>query len=478
LPQANLVQIKSSNVSGLQVNTDYAAGSGTLVVLNRHQGNILWSRPAAYSFRHNAIAIGAGKLFCLDKLTDKKISYLKRRGWQSDEQPTIYALDAQSGNVLWTHQQNVFGTWLAYSKEYDILVEAGSHSRDRAGDEPKKGLAAYRGANGDLLWRIEDKYEGPVMLHHQTIITQSGAFDLLSGKRRQRQHPFTGESVPWQYARNYGCNTAIASEYLLTFRSAAAGFFDLQNDGGTGNFGGVRSGCTSSLIAADGVLNAPDYTHTCTCSYQNQTSVAFIHMPDAEIWTFNKIENHDGPIKQVGINFGAPGDRKTENGTLWLEYPVVGGTSPKLSLTIEDNLPNKKKDSKGRILFAGSNFRHHPSRIQDGPLPWVASSGLENLSRIVLTLGKDEEWPRPYTVRLVFAEMDEAKAESRVFNVALQGRDVLRDFNVAQAAGGTHRSVIKEFRGVQAKDTLEIQLTATSSRASGPLLCGVEILAE
>lgn len=44
---------------------------------------------------------------------------------------------------------------------------------------------------------------------------------------------------------------------MLTFRSGAAGFYDLLNEGGTGNLGGFKSGCTSNLVVADGVLNVP-----------------------------------------------------------------------------------------------------------------------------------------------------------------------------------------------------------------------------
>ena len=35
-----------------------------------------------------------------------------------------------------------------------------------------------------------------------------------------------------------------------------------------------------------------------------------------------------GPVRRLGINLGAPGDRKADDGTLWLEYPSVGGPSP------------------------------------------------------------------------------------------------------------------------------------------------------
>ena len=127
--------------------------------------------------------------------------------------------------------------------------------------------------------------------------------------------------MEWTWARNYGCNTPAASENLLTFRSGAAGYFDLCNDGGTGNFGGFRSSCTNNLIVAGGVLTAPDYTRTCTCSYQNQTSLALVPMPEAEMWTYYRPSGREGPIRRVGIMLGAPGNRKADDGTLWLEYP-------------------------------------------------------------------------------------------------------------------------------------------------------------
>src|SRR5207249_5604739 len=106
------------------------------------------------------------------------------------------------------------------------------------------------------------------------IITQGEAYQLLTGKPVERKHPLTGQMLPWTFTRNYGCNTAIGCTNLLTFRSACAGFFDLADDGGTGNFGGLRSGCTNNLIPAGGILSVPDYTRTCTCAYHNQCSLA------------------------------------------------------------------------------------------------------------------------------------------------------------------------------------------------------------
>lgn len=145
----------------------------------------------------------------------------------------------------------------------------------------------------------------------------------------------------WNFTRTYGCNTCVASEHLLTFRSGAAGFYDLSNLGGTGNLGGFKSGCTSNLIAADGALNAPDYTRTCSCPYQNQTSLALVHMPEIELWTYNAYglaPKSPARVRRLGVNFGAPGDRRSEDGLLWIEYPVVNGTSPKVPIEVEGRL--------------------------------------------------------------------------------------------------------------------------------------------
>src|SRR5690606_15429673 len=105
-------------------------------------------------------------------------------------------------------------------------------------------------------------------------------------------------------------------------------------DSGTGNLGGFKSGCTANLVVANGVLNAPDYTRTCSCSYQNQTSLALVHMPDVELWSVNPLANKPisgAPLQNIGINFGAPGDRHADDGTLWIEYPALSSEAPPIA---------------------------------------------------------------------------------------------------------------------------------------------------
>ena len=202
----------------------------------------------------------------------------------------------------------MFGTWLGYSEAHDILLQAGAAASDRLADEAKQGMIAYRGRDGSVLWkRLEIRYSGPCILHHETIFTNadegsaqgkkkfpSRALSLLDGSDRTATNPLTGQPEPWSMPRGKGCNTMTACESMLLFRDGAAGYYDLAGQSGRGNLGGFRSGCTSNLVAADGVLNAPEYTRTCICPYQNQTSLALVHMPDIEVWTINDYGRHAG----------------------------------------------------------------------------------------------------------------------------------------------------------------------------------------
>jgi hypothetical protein len=442
------------------LNARYGAGSRWLLGLDRHTGKVLWEKEAAWEFRHNTIAAGGGKVFCFDGLTDLRRTALAARGLQPSVPPTLYALDARTGRPVWQSAENVAGTWLGYSAARDILLHAGSKNRDRAEDETGEGMVAYRGADGRVLWRSTGRYAGPCLLHGDTIIAQTAALDLLTGRPRTRPHPLTGEPVAWSFKRNYGCNTIVGSEHLLTFRSAAAGFYDLRTDGGTGNLGGFKSGCTSNLIVAGGVLNAPDYTRTCMCSYQNQCSLAMVHDPEAELWTFNALPDSAAPIRRIGLNLGAPGDRLADDGTLWLEWPVVGGPSPKFTLTAVPARPE--------------TFCMHTTQILSGGLRWVAASGATGLERLVLELGKAGA-ERPFTVRLHFAEPSDGAVGRRVFSVRLQGKEVLKDFDILGEAGGPRRAIVREFRGVRAGGTLQLDFAA---KAGSPLLCGMEVVAE
>ena len=82
-------------------------------------------------------------------------------------------------------------------------------------------------------------------------------------------------------------------------------------------------------------------------------------------------------------------------------------------------------------------------------------------------------------MRLYFAEPDELEIGGRLFDVSLQGKQVLKDFDVAEGAGAqANRCVVREFRGIVVKDDLRIAFTSAANSDAGPTLSGIEIIAE
>jgi hypothetical protein len=290
---------------------------------------------------------------------------------------------------------------------------------------------------------------------------EDSAADLLTGAPYLRPDPITGLLEEWKWKRLYGCNTPAVSENLITFRSGAAGYYDLARCGGTGNFGGFRSGCTNNLIVAGGVLSAPDYTRTCTCSYQMQTSLALVPDEQAEMWTYTgQSPKISTLVKRIGVNFGAPGDRTDDSGTQWLEYPSVGGKSPVLKVSVAGD----------KVDY----FRQHATTVE-GPLAWVAASGVRNARKITLDLDRKESKAiKTYTVRLYFAQP--ASVAPAVFSVAMQGRVVTPLLDVAREAAGANRSLVKEYRGVDVRNQLLIELKP-AQKGGATLLSGIEIFA-
>jgi hypothetical protein len=217
-------------------------------------------------------------------------------------------------------------------------------------------------------------------------------------------------------------------------------------------------------------------------------------MPEVGYWTFDYYlkPNKPTPVKQVGINFGAPGNRYTKNGTLWLEFPSVGGPSPDIPVRARYENPHW--------------FRHHSSQVE-GEFNWIGASGVtglreanirmfiqpgQNPSNVegfdkhiekIPTWSEDEikgafEQPRPYTVRLFFTETKEYRTGQRLFNVSIQDQQVLEAFDIVRETGRNNQLVVKEFKGINIADDLKITLTPTAASQASPLLCGIEIIAE
>ncbi|MFN7290894.1 MAG: PQQ-binding-like beta-propeller repeat protein, partial [Pirellula sp.] len=476
---------------------DRAASVG-LVGFNRFTGKELWRTDAKHSFWHNGIVAGDDKIFCLDRNPQRIEEAMKRRGLDLPTTYRIVAMDYRTGSPIWEYKDKVFGTWLGYSQKHNMLLQAGASASDRLVDEVGQGMAVYDAATGNVVWSKETlKYSGPCVLHNDLVITNTnsysesaGAFYIRTGEQKMTKNPLTNQYEPWKMTRAYGCNSIIASENLLTFRSGAAGYYDLNSDSGTGNFGGFRSGCTANLVVANGVLNAPDYTRTCSCSYQNQTSLALVHIPDVELWSVYPDVNSKLDLRTadvLNVNFGAPGDRRASDGSLWIEYPNESGDP--LSMSVEFN-PEAKL------------FRHHSSRYMDAELPWLVSSGVEGVSKIKISLnppiavenkevGKDDKnatsvtettvvkeprpplAPRVYDVELLFSVPKSKELASKSYKVTIEGQSKSEEVFVdspVESKASVQSCVI---RSVSIGDELAITI---SGESLSPTVCGMRLL--
>ncbi len=476
-----LIEAKKERTGGM---SEYGlSASAELVVADSHDFKMKWKTKSNYGFLHNGITSSENVIYVLDKLPAAMLNLLSRRGIELDGDFSLTALNIETGDTIWQNKTDAFGSWLSYSKEYDIVLQATRPSRDMVSGEPGERMIAHRASDGKIIWDKKIEYNNPPIIHGEKIIVENHAYDLKTGNIINRIDPITGEEVVWEYTRTYGCNYVIASENLLSFRSGAAGFYDLRTNGGTGNLGGFKSGCTSNLIAANGVLNAPDYTRTCQCSYQNQTSLSFVYMPRLEFWTNNESDWSGKPVQQLGINFGAPGDRVANNNTLWLDYPSVGGRSPDVPVDVKFVTSDTSLIIQHRTLSNNSSdnkigyIRTNSFNIEANDHTFVAASAINGVQEIDITLSKEKMANAFYTVILYFAEIENAKEESRVFNVDIQGDAALKEFNIAKEAGGQNKLITKTFEGIKIDDKLNIKLLSPNSDIL-PLLSGIEILME
>ncbi len=424
-----------------------ATSSRRLAVLNRYSGRKRWEREASIGFRHNAIISHGDMLYLIDGLSEEALDRLARRGMEPDEGSIIAALDLSTGKEIWEHDSDVFGTFLMYVADQDILIEGGSADlRRRLSDEPQH-VAGRRGATGALLW-TSGNFVLPGAAHGEKLIPgrPGSAISLLTGEPWERVQPLTGETSEWQYRRAYGCNTLSASPNFLFFRSGYAGYYDLAHESGTGNFSGFRSGCTANMVAADGVISALEYTRTCTCSYALQTSLAMIHMPgDSNIEQWTRYDADAPDPAGHGLNFGAPG---------------------------------RRVDRENRVWFDKSGHHHrHPSAIQDenGSLAWVLASHHEGDGSWEISDLLDTE----YTVRLHFAELQSGvEPGERVFEVWIDGEKVLDALDVTQEAGGAFRGVVHEWNHTTSGNRLQVELKTRDGSARPPIINGIELVAD
>ena len=238
-------------------------------------------------------------------------------------------------------------------------------------------------------------------------------------------------------------------------------------DAGTSNWGAMRPGCWINTIPAAGLAMIPEASSGCICSYPLQTTVALISTPRREKWSVFAVSGEAMPVRHVAVNFGAPGDRRDGEHTLWLCYP-----RPPIR-------PGLRLDLKADIMSGGGYFRRNADAltIEGTDKPWLFPSGCLGLTRCVLPLIAKGQPPATYAVRLSFAEPTNDRAGQRVFDVEVQGRVVAEALDVYGLAGGRDRALVREVRPVRVHNALTVELVPNADNpapARAPLICGIE----
>ena len=186
--------------------------------------------------------------------------------------------------------------------------------------------------------------------------------------------------------------------------------------------------------------------------------MSLMSMPEShEQWSsWGSSEIKPKSIERIGLNFGAPGDRKTRAGTLWLDYPSVGGPSPQVSVETTPTVPKYR-------------YRHSVWMKGGDGWPWVTASAAEGLSKIQLHDLK----PGRYSVRLYFAELDDLKVGERLQSVSVQEKAVFTNLDIIKESGTAMRGLVRQVDNVDIDDILQIDLQAS---AGTTLISGIEII--
>lgn len=286
----------------------------------------------------------------------------------------IIAVDAYNGTELW-------------AREF-----AAEPTDEKAEAIRLKGLAADDTSvyyQTDQTWLLLDAQTGKDLGHTQKLPEGLDSWGRLARRElpfatRLRTHALTGENVPRTYHRAYGCNQLLVADGVDFFRSGTLGLYDLEDDSGLRNFGGIRPGCSRSHNAAFGVFLSSEGSSGCVCTYNFQTSLmlAPARVRRQEDWAVYHDLPAAGLVRQININLGAPGDRRDDDGRLWLSYPRP---DQEVTLQLPVEIAARKLEQTGPYHFDADR-----RRISNTQRPWIYTTGFRGLRTVTVTLDQQQ----------------------------------------------------------------------------------------
>jgi len=448
-------------------------------------GDLLWTYRGK-SIAHATVAVSDGRVCFIDSsITSEQRDEMLRQDKSAIANLTgearqvaeerlkgldvrlVVALDANTGDELWACPVDVTdcsgigigGGQLTLMSHNGYIVLCGANANGHyweqflAGEFKRRRLVVLSADSGETVWSKDANYRHRPIIRGDQIIAEPWAFDLGTGAPVRRTHPLTGEETPWMFIRpGHHCGAVSACQHMLFFRSGFTAYYDLEEDSGTRHFGGHRLGCWINTIPANGLVMIPEASAGCACLFSLTSTVVFEPKADHRVWGVYAAEGPTMPVKHLAMNLGGPGDRRDDDGLLWLSFPRPS-SRPGLDLPLNVELEYWPG---GRIVQRNADSTGYACP----GVPWVFASGAQGVKRCTVPLAETGAAATSYKLNLWLLCADDSvtSTEFRDFQIQVQGESRPHGSRrMTQASMGLRAAVI-EYPDVPVTTNLVVEL--------------------
>lgn len=447
---------------------------------------------------HTTIAIGPDRVYFIDSSIspeERMKFYLQDKGdlkqlegeaaAKAEAEAKAYdirravAIDRRTGEKLWSKPVDVTDTTnisagggsltLMYAKGHVVLCGANANGhywkQFLAGEFDRRKLIVLDATDGSERWSKNANYMNRPAIIGNEIFAEPWAFELTTGKPKMRPHPLTGEESQWRFSRpGHHCGVITATPNMMFFRSGFIGYYDLYRDSGTRHFAGQRLGCWINAIPGNGLVMIPEASAGCVCQFSIASTVVMEPKVENKSWGILSAVGPKTPVNRIGINFGAPGDRKDLSGREWFGYPRPA-TRNRLEFVF---------DLKPKLANGGGWYSRNVESVNLGDVesPWLLASGGRALQRFEIPLlGKGDD-ASSYDVKFYFANLE--SSDSAAFEIRVQSQTVRSGVVLEGASSGRVNIDTIELPNVQVEENLVVEFQF-SEEGEPPVLSAIEV---
>ena len=464
-------------------------------------GDALWTYRGD-NILHTTITIGPDRMYFIDsslspeqrqrlyqqdktelkKLTGEAALKAEAKMKQLDMRLAV-AIDKRTGEKLWNKPVDVTDTTnvsagggsltVMYADGHLLLCGANANGhywkQFLSGEFNRRKLIVLDASNGQQLWAKDANYMNRPAIIGQDILAEPWAFALHTGEPKKRPHPLTGKESDWRFSRpGHHCGVVTATPNMMFFRSGFIGYYDLYHDSGTRHFSGQRLGCWINAIPGNGLVMIPEASAGCVCLFSIASTVVLEPKTENNSWGIFSAVGPSTPVRRMGINLGAPGDRKDEAGNEWFGYPRP---SSRERLEYVFDIQPEFKAGGGWYSLNSEQVA-----VENAETPWLFSSGARGLARCELPLLGDEDEPATYHVKLFFANVGSKSTKPQPFDVRLQGETMATAIDLAEEAGTSNQAWVRSFEKIAVDRDLVLEIVQAGGSPQLPTLSAIEVI--